>query len=80
MDLAELGKVAVLCTFQVIYYAIESVIRWFVPQNVDLKGKVVLITGSAGGLGQLVAMKFGSLGCKVVLWDIDNEKNEETAR
>ncbi|KAG1663660.1 Retinol dehydrogenase 10-B [Nymphon striatum] len=82
MDLAAICKVTVLCTAQIMFYVIESVIKWFVPkqQHTHLKGKVVLITGSAGGLGQLVAMKFGALGCKVVLWDIDSEKNEETAR
>eukprot|EP01097_Dermamoeba_algensis_P002498 TRINITY_DN1991_c0_g1_i1.p1 TRINITY_DN1991_c0_g1~~TRINITY_DN1991_c0_g1_i1.p1 ORF type:complete len:304 (-),score=65.70 TRINITY_DN1991_c0_g1_i1:222-1133(-) len=67
---------------------LEAIILVFVIWNVvikfqryrnlqDLKGKVVLITGGGGALGRLFALQFGSLGCKVVLWDIDKEHLEK---
>ena len=37
-----------------------------------------LIPGS--GLGRLMATKFAGLGCTLVLWDISEEGNKETAR
>ena len=33
--------------------------------------KVVVITGSAGGIGKILVDKFGPLGAKLVLWDIE---------
>ena len=37
------------------------------------KGKTVLITGAARGLGRTLAKKFEKLGCRLILWDIDTE-------
>lgn len=37
------------------------------------RGKTVLITGAARGLGRSLAKKFDKLGCRLVLWDIDTE-------
>ncbi|PIO75287.1 oxidoreductase, short chain dehydrogenase/reductase family protein [Teladorsagia circumcincta] len=41
---------------------------------------VVLITGSGNGLGRLIALNFATTGCKLVLWDIDEQGNAETKR
>jgi all-trans-retinol dehydrogenase (NAD+) len=46
----------------------------------DVSKDVVLITGSGSGIGRLMAVKFAKLGSVVVLWDINNDDNEETAR
>lgn len=35
------------------------------------KGKTILITGAARGLGRVLAKKFDKLGCRLILWDID---------
>lgn len=43
-------------------------------------GEIVLITGSANGIGRLVALKLAPLGVTLVLWDIDDEGNKETSR
>jgi NAD(P)-dependent dehydrogenase (short-subunit alcohol dehydrogenase family) len=37
----------------------------------DLQGKVVLITGAANGIGQMMAYAFARHGCKLALLDID---------
>nr|XP_010987829.1 epidermal retinol dehydrogenase 2-like isoform X1 [Camelus dromedarius] len=48
------------------------------PKNVA--GEIVLITGAGSGLGRLLAVQFAHLGSVLVLWDINEEGNEETRR
>ncbi|XP_070533995.1 estradiol 17-beta-dehydrogenase 11-like [Ptychodera flava] len=59
---------------------VESLFRLFVPpgrKSVD--GQVVLITGAGHGIGRCLAIKFAKLGAHLVLWDINETGNEETA-
>ncbi len=42
----------------------------------DLKGKVAVITGGAGGIGRAVGIRFAQLGAKVALWDRDADALE----
>lgn len=44
----------------------------------DCKGKVVVVTGAARGIGQAVSVKFAELGAIVVLADIQLAPQEET--
>lgn len=46
----------------------------------SVKGDIVLITGSGSGIGRMLAERFAALGSTLVLWDINTEGNEETAR
>ncbi len=46
----------------------------------DLRGKVVLITGAARGMGKLDAFNFAREGCTVVITDVDEAALRETAR
>lgn len=59
------------------YYMTEAVILYFTPSFLrtekSLKGKVVVITGGAGGVGQELAVRLARNNAKVVVWDI-NEK------
>ncbi|NEU30923.1 glucose 1-dehydrogenase [bacterium LRH843] len=47
--------------------------------QLDFKEKVVVVTGSSGGIGRDIAVGFGSLGANVVLVSRNQEKLEETA-
>ncbi|KAH3710471.1 hypothetical protein DPMN_069955 [Dreissena polymorpha] len=44
-----------------------------------ISGEVVLITGSGGAIGRALSLRFSKLGATLVLWDINEKKNEETA-
>lgn len=43
----------------------------------DLKDKVVVITGGAGGLGYAMAENLATAGAKLALIDVDQEKLEK---
>jgi len=44
----------------------------------DLKGKVAVVTGAAGGIGRGIALKLGSLGAKVAVADLKVDQGKET--
>jgi 2-hydroxycyclohexanecarboxyl-CoA dehydrogenase len=44
-----------------------------------LKDKVVVVTGSASGIGRAIALRFGAEGALVALFDINMKGAEETA-
>jgi len=46
----------------------------------DLKGRVALITGGAGGIGLAVARRFTAAGARVALADLKQEAAEQSAR
>ena len=48
------------------------------PQK-DIRGEIVLITGTGSGLGRLLAVAFAQRGATVVGWDVNSASNEETA-
>ncbi|CAJ0593616.1 unnamed protein product [Cylicocyclus nassatus] len=70
--------------FTTIYEICDAVVSNFGPRRLkkprDIAGQVVLITGAANGLGRQIAVKFATKGCRLVLWDIDEEGNEETRK
>jgi all-trans-retinol dehydrogenase (NAD+) len=44
----------------------------------ELRGKVVLVTGAAMGMGKLEAQNFAREGCRVVITDVNEARLEET--
>ncbi|NXM73673.1 RDHE2 dehydrogenase, partial [Serilophus lunatus] len=63
-----------------IYLLIENCFCIFSPCKRHFAAEIVLITGSANGIGRQIALKFAPLGVTLVLWDIDDEGNRETCR
>ncbi|XP_003691983.1 estradiol 17-beta-dehydrogenase 11 [Apis florea] len=55
-------------------YISEAIILTFIPKRYrikSVKGEIALITGGAGGIGRLIAIKLAKLGAHVVIWDIN---------
>ncbi|RLW13098.1 hypothetical protein DV515_00000275 [Chloebia gouldiae] len=63
-----------------IFLIIENTFCIFSLPKKYFAGEIVLITGSANGIGRQVALKLAPLGVTLVLWDIDDEGNKETSR
>ncbi|NXO71413.1 RDHE2 dehydrogenase, partial [Phainopepla nitens] len=63
-----------------LFLLIENAFCIFSPRKKSFVGEIVLITGSANGIGRQVALKLAPLGVTLVLWDIDDEGNKETSR
>ncbi|NXC66502.1 RDHE2 dehydrogenase, partial [Anhinga anhinga] len=64
-----------------IFLIFESFVSLILPPcKKTFAGEIVLITGSANGIGRQIALNFAPLGATLVLWDIDDEGNKETSR
>jgi NAD(P)-dependent dehydrogenase (short-subunit alcohol dehydrogenase family) len=48
--------------------------------NGNLDGKVAFVTGAASGIGRATALAFAREGANVVVADIDQQRNQDTAR
>ncbi|HUJ93694.1 MAG TPA: 3-oxoacyl-ACP reductase FabG [Terriglobales bacterium] len=41
-------------------------------KDTGLRGKVILVTGAAAGIGRATAKRFASEGCRIAAWDIND--------
>lgn len=57
----------------------KAVIPFRFQHQKDVTGWLALVTGSGSGLGRQLAMRLARLGCRVVLWDLNQASNEKTA-
>ena len=48
--------------------------------NSELKNKVVIVTGAAGGIGQIISREFSLAGATVVLASRNEEALQETEK
>ncbi|XP_048385465.1 epidermal retinol dehydrogenase 2 isoform X2 [Stegostoma tigrinum] len=67
--------------FLSLYYILEALVLLVVPvRRKNVSGEIVLVSGAGSGVGRYVALEFARLHATLVLWDINEEGNKETAR
>jgi NAD(P)-dependent dehydrogenase (short-subunit alcohol dehydrogenase family) len=49
-------------------------------ENENYTGKVAFVTGAANGIGRATALVFARKGANVVVADVSEQSNQETAR
>lgn len=66
--------------FNIEYWLLEEAKLQRMPKPKALSGRVVLVTGSAGGIGKAIAKKFADEGASVVLNDNNADRLEEAKK
>ncbi len=65
----------------VVFYLFEAFVRLFIPHcKKEVEGEIVLVTGAANGIGKLIAKELGHHGATLVLWDINSDALDKTAK
>ncbi|KAH8304681.1 hypothetical protein KR018_004684, partial [Drosophila ironensis] len=63
------------------YAIIEAFVGLFRPPPLEeVRGKVVLITGTGHGMGKQMALQYAQLGATVICWDVNEQTNNQTVK
>lgn len=65
-----LARLPILFVLAVYFYILE-ILAFIKTKKKDVRNEIVLITGAGHGIGREVALEFGRLGARVVIWDIN---------
>ena len=49
-------------------------------ENTGVRGKVIIVTGAAAGIGRATARRFASEGCRVAAWDVNDAAQADVLR
>lgn len=65
------GRLLALFVLAIYFYILE-IFKFLSPtKRKDVRNEIVLITGAGHGIGREIALEFGRLGARVVIWDIN---------
>ncbi|ODM93968.1 17-beta-hydroxysteroid dehydrogenase 13 [Orchesella cincta] len=71
------AKDVVLLYFYTLFVFLESFFQSvFPPRLKSLKDEIILVTGSASGIGRMICLELASTGAKLVCWDINKWDND----
>lgn len=77
--LGHIGRLSFLFVLAIYFYILEIIKVLSPPKKKDVRNEIVLITGAGHGIGREIALEFGRLGARVVIWDINKVTNDATA-
>lgn len=69
--LGHIGRLSFLFVLAIYFYILEIIKVLSPPKKKDVRNEIVLITGAGHGIGREIALEFGRLGARVVIWDIN---------
>ncbi|XP_063993551.1 short-chain dehydrogenase/reductase family 16C member 6-like isoform X1 [Diachasmimorpha longicaudata] len=73
-----IGELTVL-SFRLTLSMLAAAFRCVIPPfKKSLLGETVLVTGAGHGIGRELAIKLGGMGCIVICWDINKDRNLDT--
>ncbi|XP_018323119.1 short-chain dehydrogenase/reductase family 16C member 6-like [Agrilus planipennis] len=79
LEVLQIIAESLLLILKIFFYIGESLYKILVPPTLkEVKGKVVLITGTGHGIGRELALLYAAEGATVVGWDLNDKGNKET--
>ena len=61
--------------YKLFYFYVIELLHFLLPQRrKDVAGEIILVTGAGHGIGREIAVQFGRLGARVVIWDMNKVK------
>jgi len=73
-------KTILIALGMLVYHGVRACLPASVLPKKSVAGEIVLMTGGGSGIGRLVAKRLAQLGARIVLWDINEQGNQETAQ